>query len=91
MQWVLEQAISWGKGVVLAPQKRPIGQDEGFQELEVVFPDVVADIYWSPGDSPWSGVELSTWVGGLKHVPVGVYEVAHPQAVVGTMHHVTPL
>lgn len=30
-------------------------------------------------------------VGRLEHVPVRVYEIAHPQTVVGTVHHVAPL
>lgn len=91
VQGVLEEAISGGKGVMLAPQKRAVRQDEGFEEVEVVAPNAVADIDGSARDCPRSGVELCAGVGGLEHVPVRVDEVAHPQAIVRTVHHVTPL
>ena len=56
-----------------------------------MLPDGVTDIDWSTGDSPGSSKELSTRVSRLEHVPIWVDEVAHPQAVVGTVHHVTTL
>ena len=36
-------------------------------------------------------MEFGTRVSGLEHVPIWLNEVPHPQAVVGTVHHVTPL
>lgn len=36
-------------------------------------------------------MELRAWVSGLEHVPVGVDKIAHPKAVVSTVHHVAAL
>ena len=91
MQWVFKQAIPSGESIVLASQYGPIRQDQALEQLEVVFFDWVADVNGSAGDGSRGGMELGTWVGGLEHVPVWVYEVAHPQAVVGTVDHVTTL
>lgn len=53
--------------------------------------DKITDIDRATGDSSRGGVESRTRVGGLEHIPVRVDEVAHPQAVVGAMHHVASL
>ena len=53
--------------------------------------DRVTDVNGAARDGPGSGVELGTGVGGLKHIPIWVDEIAHPQAIVRTMHHMTSL
>jgi len=91
MQRVNKETVPCRKSIVVTAEDRTIRQDELLEEREVVLAHRVTDIDRTTGDRPRGSVELSTRVGGLEHVPVRVYEVAHPQAVVGTMHHVTPL
>lgn len=88
---VHEEAVPGREGVVLAPQDRAVRQHQPPEQLEVVLPDLVAYVDRSARDGAGSGVEQSARVRGLEHVPVRVDEVAHPQAVVRAMHHVTPL
>lgn len=76
---------------MLTTQDRPIWQNEAFEQLEVVLSDAIANVNGSTGDGSRGRMELGTRVSGLEHVPIRVNEIPHPQAVVGTVHHVTPL
>jgi len=76
---------------VLATQDGAIRQREALEQLEVVISNTITNVNGSTRDGSRSSMELSTWVSRLKHVPIRVNKISHPQAVVGTMHHVTPL
>lgn len=91
MQWVFKQAVPCWKGIEFAPQNRSIRQDKALEQLEIMLTNGIADVDWSAGDGPGGGMESCTRMSRLEHVPVWVYEVAHPKAVVGTVDHVTPL
>lgn len=91
MQGVLEQAVSGGERVALTAQNRAIRQGEGLEKLKVVLSNTIRNVNGAAGDGSGGSVELGARVSGLEHVPVRVNEISHPQAVVGTMHHVTPL
>jgi hypothetical protein len=88
---VLKEAVSSWKCIVLAAQNGAIGQHQGLEQLKVVLPNSVTYINRATRNSARCSVESSTWVSRLEHVPIWMYEVAHPQAVVGTVHHVTTL
>lgn len=91
MQRILKQAIPRRKRAALTPQYRPIRQRQPPQQLKVMITDGVADVDGPTRDGAGGGVEMSAGVGGLEHVPVGVDEVGHPEAVVGAVHHVASL
>lgn len=91
MEGVFKQAITARECIVFTPQDRPIGQNKALEQPEVVFSDRVADVNGPARDGAGGSMELGAWVSGLEHVPIRVDEVAHPHAVVGTVHHVTPL
>lgn len=56
-----------------------------------MLPYGVADVDRPTRDGPGGSMEPCTRMSRLEHVPVWVYEVTHPKAIVGTVHHVTPL
>lgn len=91
MKRVLKETITSREGIVLASENRAIGQHQGLEQVKVVLSNGVAHINRTAGDGPRGGMEGGARVGRLEHVPVGVYEIPHPQAVVGTVHHVAPL
>lgn len=91
MKGILEEAIACWESVVVATEEGAVGKDEALEQLEIVLPDLVTNVDGAAGDGPRRGVELRARVSRLEHVPVGVDEIAHPQAVVGAVHHVTPL
>ena len=90
-EWVLEQAVSGGESVVQAPGHGAVREDEPPQELEVMAAERVADVDWATVDGPGGGMEGGAGVVRLEHVPVRADELAHPQAVVGAVHHVGTL
>jgi hypothetical protein len=91
VQRVLKEAVSGWKGIVLAAQNGAIRQHKGLEQLKVVLPNCVTYINRATRNCPRCGMESSAWVSRLEHVPIWVYEVAHPQAIVSTVHHVTSL
>ncbi|BAS70609.1 Os01g0170051 [Oryza sativa Japonica Group] len=91
MERVGEQAVARRQRVALAPEYGPIRQREAAEQVEVVAPHGVADVDGAAGDGAGGGVEGGAGVGGLEHVPVRVDEGAHPQRVVGAVHHVAAL
>ena len=51
----------------------------------------VAHVNGSPADGPGACVELCAQMIRLEHVPVGLYHLTHPHAVVGAMDHMNAL
>lgn len=88
---VVEEAVSGGEGEVEAAGDGAVGEDELPEEGEVVGADGVADVEGPPADGAGGGVEGGAEVVGLEHVPVGAEDLAHPQAVVGAVHHMHSL
>jgi hypothetical protein len=86
-----EEAVARGQRVALAPEDGAVGERQAAEQREVVLPHRVADVDGPAGDGAGRGVEGGAGVRGLEHVPVRVDEVAHPQRVVGAVHHVAPL
>lgn len=91
MQWVIKQTVASRKGIVLTSKDRSIREHQFFQKLKVVLSDKVTNINRATRDGSRGGMEGGARVGGLKHIPIRVDEVAHPQAIVGTMNHVATL
>ena len=91
MERVSKEAVLGWECIVLTPEGGPIRQDQGLEKLKVVLPHCVTYVNRPTRHGPRGSMESSTRVCGLEHVPIWVDEVPHPQAVVGTMHHVTPL
>ena len=91
MERVLKEAIPGWKCIVLTPEDRTVRQNKPLEQGKIVFPNSITDINWATRDCPRGSMELSTKVSRMEHVPIRVDKVAHPQTVVGTMHHVTTL
>ena len=60
-------------------------------EIKVMAADRIAEIHRSTADGPGCGVVPGAAVIGLKHVPIWLYHLAHPEAVVGTVDHMNTL
>lgn len=76
---------------MLASQNGAIRQNQLLKQLEVVAPDRITYINRSARNGTRSGMEFGARMIRLEHIPIRVDKVSHPQAVVGAVHHVTPL
>lgn len=91
MKRVLKETVTSGKGVVVTPQNRAVRENKLLKQIKVMFPNRVTNIDGTTRDGPGRSVKRSAGVSRLEHIPVRVYEIPHPQTVVRTVHHVTPL
>lgn len=76
---------------MLALGDGPIREDKFLNEIKIMATNRVAHINRTTTDGPGSSVELCGAMIRLKHVPVWLYDLTHPQAVVCTVDHVDAL
>lgn len=91
MERVFKEAVSGWESKILTAQDSAIRKHKTLQEIEVMLSHRVTDINRTTRDGPGCGMECSTRVCGLEHVPIWLNEVAHPKTVVRAVNHMAAL
>lgn len=68
-----------------------IGVNKLLNKIEIVTPYRVTHVNGSTANGSRSGMEFRAQMVRLKHVPIGMDDLAHPHAVVGTVNHMNSL